>query len=125
MIAGGEDVGAEIEEVVGDGRGYAEAACGVLSVDDDQIGAALGDHMCQMFTNDAPAGAAEDVAYEKDPQMLLSPETKLIPDAIPRRIRRNARNAMRVNTFFYGACMRMKVRDGYEWDFMRFRLLNF
>ena len=71
------------------------------------------------------AGAAEDVAYEKDPQMLLSPETKLIPDAIPRRIRRNARNAMRVNTFFYGACMRMKVRDGYEWDFMRFRLLNF
>jgi len=68
VIAGGENVRAEVEEILGDGRGNTEAAGGIFRIDDDQVHAALGDDVREVLTNDTPASTAEDVAYKKNPQ---------------------------------------------------------
>ena len=66
MVACGDNVGAEIEELFCDGRGNAEAASGVFAVDDEEIdGVGLKD-VGQMFADDVSAGGAKDVADEED-----------------------------------------------------------
>ena len=66
MIAGGDDVGAEVEELVGDGGGEAEAAGGVFAVDDEEINGVGFKDVGEMFADDVAAGGAEDVADKKD-----------------------------------------------------------
>jgi len=65
VVAGGDDVGAEIEEFFCDGRGDAEAAGGVFAVDDEEIDGVGLDDMGQVFADDVAAGGAKDVADEE------------------------------------------------------------
>ena len=66
VVAGGDDVGAEIKEFFCDGRGDAEASGGVFAVDDEEIdGVGLKD-VGQMFADDVATGGAKDVADEED-----------------------------------------------------------
>jgi hypothetical protein len=64
VVAGGEDVGAEVEELVGDLRGEAEAAGGVLRVDDGELDVVGLADVADVLADDAAARAAEDVADE-------------------------------------------------------------
>jgi hypothetical protein len=66
VIAGGDNVSAEVEELVGDGRGEAEAAGGVFSVDDEEIDGVGFKDVREVFADDVAAGGTEDVADEKD-----------------------------------------------------------
>jgi hypothetical protein len=68
VVAGGEDVGAEVEELVGDLRGEAEAAGGVLRVDDGELDVVGLADVADVLADDAAARAAEDVADEEDVQ---------------------------------------------------------
>src|SRR5208337_4966973 len=66
VVAGGDDMRAHVEELLGDGRGDAKAAGGVLAVDDEQIdGVGLHD-VRQMIAHDAAAGRANHVPYKKN-----------------------------------------------------------
>ena len=66
VIAGGDDVGAEVEELVGDGGGEAEASGGVFSVDDEEVDGVGFKDVGEMFADDVAAGRTEDIADEKD-----------------------------------------------------------
>ena len=66
VVAGGEDVGAEVEEVVGNLRSDAEAAGGVFAVDDDELGLVGLAQVTDVRLEDAAARAAKDVADEED-----------------------------------------------------------
>ena len=66
VVAGGDDVGAEIEEFFSDGRCDAEAAGCIFAVDDEEIDGVGLEDVGQMFTNDMAAGGAEDVTDEED-----------------------------------------------------------
>ncbi len=66
MVAGGDDVGAEIEELVRDGGREAEAAGGVFAVDDEEIDGIGFKDVRQMFADDVAAGGAEDIADKED-----------------------------------------------------------
>jgi hypothetical protein len=66
VVAGGDDVGAEVEEFFCEGGGDAEAASGVFAVDDEEVdGVGLQD-VGEMFADDMAAGRAEDVADEEN-----------------------------------------------------------
>ena len=65
MVAEGDDIGASRQDLVADRLGDAEAAGGVLAVDDDAVelpGLAQGG---QALLHRDPAGAADDVTEEK------------------------------------------------------------
>jgi len=64
MVAGGEDVRAQLEKLVGNLRGQAEAAGGVLRVDDGELDAVGLADVADVLADDAAARAAEDVADE-------------------------------------------------------------
>jgi hypothetical protein len=66
VVAGGDDVGAEIEEFFCDGRGDAEAAGCVFAIDDEEIDGVGLDDVGQVFTYDMAASGAKDVADEED-----------------------------------------------------------
>ena len=66
VIAGGDDVCAEIEELFCDGRGDAEAASGVLSVDDEEVDGVGFEYVRKVFADDVAAGGAKDIADKKD-----------------------------------------------------------
>jgi hypothetical protein len=66
VVAGGDDVGAEVEELFCDGGGDAEAAGGVLSVDDEEVDGVGFEDVGEVFADDVAAGGAEDVADKKD-----------------------------------------------------------
>ena len=68
MIAGGHHVGAEVEQFVGDLRGHAKAAGGVLDVHDGQIDLVGLADVANVLTDDPAPRAAEDVADEEDVQ---------------------------------------------------------
>ena len=76
VIAGGEDVDAEVEKLVDDLRSDAEAAGGVFAVGDNQVDAVL------LLTSRADArwtmvrpGPSEDVADEENAQCVSSLES--------------------------------------------------
>lgn len=85
VISGSDDMRAEVEELLGDGGGNAEASGGVLAVDDKQINGVGFDDVGQVFADDVAAGGAEDVPDKKNihskslhgdgvnPVQLLSP----------------------------------------------------
>ena len=74
MIAGGQHVGAQVEELFGDLGREPEAAGGVFGVDDEQFDLMRLAQVVQMFAHNAAACAAEDVADEEDVQCFLAPE---------------------------------------------------
>ena len=65
VVAGGDDVGAEVEELFGKGGGDAEAAGGVFAVDDEEIDGVGFEDVGEMLADDVAAGRAEDVADEE------------------------------------------------------------
>ena len=66
MVAGGDDVGAEIEELFCDGRGDAEATSGVFTVDDEEVDGVGFEDVGEVFADDMAAGGAKDVSDKKD-----------------------------------------------------------
>jgi hypothetical protein len=75
MIAGSEDVGAHVEELVGDAGGEAEPAGGVFSIDDHEVDRAAGDDVAEVLADDAAARAAEDIA-DKEYAQIDAPKKK-------------------------------------------------
>jgi len=59
-------VGAEVEEVFGDGGGEAEASGGVFAVDDQEVDVVGFKYVGQVFADDVAAGGAKDIADEED-----------------------------------------------------------
>ena len=72
VIAGGEHVRAQVEEVFGDLRGDAEAAGGVLSIDDDEFDVVGLTDMPDVLADDLSSRAAEDIADEENVQGVSS-----------------------------------------------------
>ena len=68
MIAERDRVGAGVEQFLVDRLGDAEAAGGVLAVDDDEIKRPVSDHAGEMFGNGGATGLADDVTDEEDAQ---------------------------------------------------------
>ena len=66
VVAGGDDVRAEVEELFCDGGREAEAAGGVFAVDDEEIDGVGFKHVGQVFADDVAAGGAEDIADKED-----------------------------------------------------------
>ena len=69
MVAERDRVGADVDEFLVDRLGDAEAAGGVLAVDDDEIERPVADHAGQMFRDGGAAGLADHVADEKNAQI--------------------------------------------------------
>jgi DNA-binding IscR family transcriptional regulator len=66
VVAGGDDVGSEVEEFFGDGGGDAETAGGVLAVDDEEVDGVGFHDVGEVFADDVAAGGAKDIADEED-----------------------------------------------------------
>jgi len=66
VVAGGDDVGSEIEELFCDGGCETEAAGGVFAVDDEEIDVVGFKYVGQVFADDVAAGGAKDIADKKD-----------------------------------------------------------
>ena len=66
MVAGGDYVGAEVEELFCNGGGDTEASGSVFSVDDEEVDFVGFEDVGEMFADDVAAGGAEDVADKKD-----------------------------------------------------------
>jgi len=66
VVTGGDDVGAEIEDLLGDGGGDTEATGCVFTVDDQEFDGVGFEDVRQVFAYDVAAGGAEDVADEKN-----------------------------------------------------------
>jgi hypothetical protein len=77
MIAGGEDVGTHVKELVGNGGSEAESARGVFGIDDDEVNGMAGDDVAEVLANDAAARAAEYVTDEEDAQMDAPKKSRL------------------------------------------------
>ena len=72
MIAGRHAIGAGVDQALKDLLGDAEAAGGVLAVDDDEVEAMPGDQAGQQVADDGTPRAAHDVAEEEQPQTKAS-----------------------------------------------------
>jgi len=66
VVAGGDDVCAEIEELFCDRRGDAKAASGVFSVDYEEVDGVGFKDVREVFADDVAAGGAKDIADKKD-----------------------------------------------------------
>ncbi len=69
MIAERDRVGAGVDEFLVDRLGDAEAAGGVLAIDDDEIERPVADHAGQMLGDGGAPGPADHVADEKNAQV--------------------------------------------------------
>jgi len=72
MIAEGDRIGAGVDQLMVDRLGDAEAAGGVLAVDDHEIERPVGDQLGQQVGNGEAPGTADDVADEENAHELLS-----------------------------------------------------
>ena len=68
MVAGSEDVGALVEELLGDPRGHAKAAGRILRVDHHQVDLPLFDQGGEVFRYDTPSGVAKDITDKQNSQ---------------------------------------------------------
>jgi len=66
VVAGGDDMSAEVEELVGEGGSEAEATGGVFAVDDKEIDGIGFKDVREMFADDVAAGGTKDIADEED-----------------------------------------------------------
>jgi hypothetical protein len=71
MIAGGEYVRAEVEQLLSNLRRNSESPGSILSVDDDQLDIVSLNHVLDVLAHDPAPRAAEDVANEKDLQAVV------------------------------------------------------
>jgi hypothetical protein len=71
VVAGGDDVGAEVEEFFGDGGCDAEAAGGVFAVDDKEIDGVSLEDVGEVLAYDVAAGRSEDVADEENVHLWI------------------------------------------------------
>jgi len=71
VVAGGDDVGAEVEEFFGDGGCDAEAAGGVFAVDDKEIDGVSFEDVGEVLAYDVAAGRSEDVADEENVHLWI------------------------------------------------------
>jgi hypothetical protein len=62
VVAGGEDVGSEVEEIFCDGRGQPEAPRGVLRIHDHEVDLTLLDDVRQMLPHNPPSRTTENVS---------------------------------------------------------------
>jgi hypothetical protein len=72
MIAGGENVGAKVEKLIGYAWGHAETTGRILGVYDDEIDIALFYERTKVFANDTPSRLAKDVTDKKNTQKQSS-----------------------------------------------------
>jgi hypothetical protein len=70
MVAGGQDIRAKIEEILGELGRQAEAARGVFGVDDDQFHDVRLAHMADVLAHDPAPRTAENVADEENVQFV-------------------------------------------------------
>jgi hypothetical protein len=68
VIAERDRIGAGVDEFLIDRLGDAEAAGGVLAIDDDEIERPVADHAGQMLRDRGAAGPADHVTDEKNAQ---------------------------------------------------------
>jgi len=66
VVAGGDDVGAHVEDLFGEGGRDAEASGGVFAIDDKEVDGVGFEDVGEMLAYDVAAGGAEDVADEED-----------------------------------------------------------
>ena len=66
VIAGGDHVGAEVEEFFRDRGRDAEASGGVFAVDDEEVDGVGFKDVRQVFADDVAAGGAKDIADKED-----------------------------------------------------------
>ena len=66
VVARGDDVGPEVEEFFGEGGGDAEAASGVLAIDDEEVDGIGFNDVGEVFADDVTASGAEDIADKED-----------------------------------------------------------
>jgi hypothetical protein len=72
VIAERHDVGARVQQTVGELPGDAGAVGDVLAVDDADVGVELVAQAGQAFFDCAPAGDAEDICKEEESQFRTS-----------------------------------------------------
>ena len=79
--AGGDDVGAQVEEFFGDGGGDAESAGRVFAVDDEEVYGVSFKDVGEVLAYDVAAGRSEDVADEENVHLwiLARSDKKQIP----------------------------------------------
>jgi hypothetical protein len=77
VIAGCDDVSAEVEDIVGDFRSDAEAPGGVFAIDDDEVNVVIANNVGQVLAHDAATCAAEYVSYKKNAH--LGEENWMLP----------------------------------------------
>ena len=66
VVAGGDDMGAEVEEFFCDGGGDAEAAGGVFAVDDEEVDGVGFKDVRKVFADDVAPSGAENIADKED-----------------------------------------------------------
>src|SRR5207249_7313950 len=66
VIAGGEHIDSQLEQILRQRRGDAEAGGSVFSVGDDEVAAVLFDQLGEVLFDYGSAGAAEDIADEEN-----------------------------------------------------------
>jgi hypothetical protein len=71
VVAGGDDVGSEVEELFRDGGGDAEASGGVFAVDDEEIDGVGVEDVGEVLAYDVAAGRTEDVADEENVHLWI------------------------------------------------------
>ena len=86
VISGGHDIGARRQRLAKDVLGNAEAACGILAIDDDEIELEIGDEAGKLFPHRGSAGAANHVAEKEKSHADLGHALEVIaPLSICRR----------------------------------------
>ena len=93
VVAGGDDVGAEVEEFFGDGGGDAEAAGGVFAVDDEEVDGVGFEDVGKVLAYDVAAGGSEDIADKENVHLWILARSvkKQIPEGMTeRKARANA-----------------------------------
>ncbi len=71
VVAGGEHVGAHVEDLLGELRGQAEASGGIFGVDDGEVDRVRLADVADVLADDFASRAAEDVADKEDVQKQL------------------------------------------------------
>jgi hypothetical protein len=68
MVTGGDNVGSQVEQFLGNSRSYAEPPGGVFRVDDHQVDGPLLDHLAEVLADNPSTGLAEYVTDKENAQ---------------------------------------------------------
>lgn len=78
VVAGGDDVRTEVEDLFGEGGGDAEASGGVFAVDDEEIDGVGFEDVGEMLADDVAAGRSEDVADKENVHVWILARAGLV-----------------------------------------------